>query len=233
MSQLYIRLMTGFYTHRKTLRLKARLGNDAYWVVPRIWSYCAENQPDGDLKDYTAQEIAMLVAYEGDANAMLEALKCCGFIDDDGRIHDWFDHNGYHKRYSDRAKTAASARWGKEKNQKKEVQKRKEDSGDKHCMSDASSNATSINTSKSRTTIDELKAYVVELGFPPSDGEGLFYKWQGNGWVNGKSPIKDWKATVRSWITYGYLASQKREQFGQKPKLRQMTDAEIVAEAMR
>lgn len=121
MSRLYIRLMTGFYSHRKTLRLKARIGNDALWVVPRIWSYAAENQPDGDLSGYEDAEIALLVAYTGDAQALLQALKECGFVDSDGKIHGWHEHNGYHQTFAARAKTAADARWGKkEKNQKKE-----------------------------------------------------------------------------------------------------------------
>ena len=119
-SRLYIRVMTGFYTHRKTMRLFAKIGQDAYWVPPRIWAYCAENQPDGDLSGYEAQELAMLLAYKGDATSMLIALKDCGFMDLNGVVHDWNEHNGYHKKFSDRAKTAAGARWSKERKEPKE-----------------------------------------------------------------------------------------------------------------
>lgn len=125
MSRLYIRLRTGFYTNRKTIRLRVAIGNDAFWVPPRLWAYCAENQPDGDLSGYQAQELAMLIGYEGDAKRMLVALKDCGLITSDGKINDWSEHNGYHKKFSDRAKSAAAARWQparpkKEKKQKKE-----------------------------------------------------------------------------------------------------------------
>jgi len=120
MSRLYIRLMTNFYTHRKTVRLRTSLGNDALWIPPRIWAYCAENQPDGDLSDYKPDELAMLIGYQGDATSMLQALKDCGLITSDGQIHDWDVHNGYHDKFSKRAKIAADARWKKEKEQKKE-----------------------------------------------------------------------------------------------------------------
>lgn len=63
--------------------------------------------------------------------------------------------------------------------------------------------------SKDRGTLDEIKAFAVELGMPESDGEACFHKWDGNGWTNGGAKIKDWRATVRSWKASGYLPSQK------------------------
>jgi len=62
---------------------------------------------------------------------------------------------------------------------------------------------------KSRATKDEIVLYCKSIGLPESDGVVLFDKWQGNGWKNGKQSIKDWKATIRTWKAYGYLASQK------------------------
>ena len=145
-SNLYIRIMTGFYTHRKTVKLRIRFGKDAYWIVPRLWAYAAENQPDGDMSKYSSEELAELLGCSSNASVMLQALKECGFIDENGFIHDWDFHNGYHERYSARAKKAAEARWSKKEKSPmppKEIQdsgKRTVDSGDKHC----SSNATSI-----------------------------------------------------------------------------------------
>ncbi len=135
MSNLYVRVMTGFYSHRKTIRLKVRLGMDAYWIPPRIWAYAAEHQADGNLSSYSSEELAELIGYSSNATSMLQALKDCGFVDPDGVIHGWSEHNGYHERYSERAKTAAAARWGKKKppTPPKEIGKGKGDSGDKHC----------------------------------------------------------------------------------------------------
>jgi hypothetical protein len=114
---LYVKLSTNFFSHVKTLRLRAAIGDSAFWVPPRIWVYAAEHQPDGDLSKYSPEEVAMLIGYQGDAQALLEALLKAGFIDEDPiRIHGWDDHNGYHKTFSERASKAAAARWkGKKK----------------------------------------------------------------------------------------------------------------------
>jgi len=123
---LYTRLYAGFWTHRKTIRLRALIGDAALWVPPRCWSYAAENQPNGDFSDYSDQELATAVGYTGDATSMREALLQAGFLDPDGRIHNWEKYNGYHKRFSDRAKTAAAARWDKERTKERKEKRRKE-----------------------------------------------------------------------------------------------------------
>lgn len=140
MSNLYIRVMTGFYTHRKTARLRSLIGDDAFWIPPRLWAYCAENQPDGNISSYSSDEIAMLVGCVKHSSSILQALKSSGFLDPDGIVHDWDAHNGYHKLYSERAKAAADARWSKKKEaKKKDIGHRTVDSGDKHCLTHACS----------------------------------------------------------------------------------------------
>jgi hypothetical protein len=107
---LYVRLMTGFWSHRKTAKLRSLIGDDALWVPLRLWCYAAEHQPDGCFKQYSSNDIAMLIAYSKDATVMLEALHTAGFMDD-MNLHGWEEHNGFHKTYSDRAQKAAKARW--------------------------------------------------------------------------------------------------------------------------
>jgi hypothetical protein len=51
---------------------------------------------------------------------------------------------------------------------------------------------------------EEVEEFAVSLGCPAGQGAAAFWKWEGNGWTNGKAPIKDWKATVRSWKAQGY-----------------------------
>lgn len=111
MSNLYVQVKTGFYSHRKTAKLRALLGDDALWIPPRLWAYAAEHQPDGDLSSYESAELANLIGCYKYATSMLQALKDCGYVDEDGKIHDWEEHNSYHVSYSARAKKAAAARW--------------------------------------------------------------------------------------------------------------------------
>jgi hypothetical protein len=113
---LFVRVNCNFYTHRKTAKLRGLIGDSALWLPPRWWAYAAEHQPDGVFKNYSAAEIAVLVGYNGDADAMLQALLAVGFADKDPlRIHDWGEYNGYHKAYAERARKASRARWAKER----------------------------------------------------------------------------------------------------------------------
>lgn len=122
---LYVRLQTSFWNHRKTMRLKASLGDSALWLPPRLWSYAAESQPDGDFSSYTAEELAAILAYAGDATSMRQALLRAGFLDEDGKLHDWPEHNSYHETYAKRAKDAANTRWEKEREKKRLEEERK------------------------------------------------------------------------------------------------------------
>lgn len=63
--------------------------------------------------------------------------------------------------------------------------------------------------SQPRGTLEELKAYALEIGLPASDGSFMFDHWSSNGWKNGENPSKDWKAGMRKWKTMCYLPSQK------------------------
>lgn len=71
---LHVRLNVGFFSHRKTQRLRTLIGDAAFWVPPRLWTYAAENQPNGIFADYTAAELAFAIGYQGDASSMLQAL---------------------------------------------------------------------------------------------------------------------------------------------------------------
>lgn len=119
---LYVRVYNSFWTHRKTARLRAKLGDEALWLPIRLWAYAADNQPDGEFSDYTADEIALQINYTGDASSMLQALLQAGFMDPEPlRIHDWQQHNSYHATFADKAKAAAKARWEKERTKEKDI----------------------------------------------------------------------------------------------------------------
>lgn len=108
------------------MRLRSIIGDAGLWIPPRLWSYAAENQPDGDFSKYSAPELAMLLGYSGDAQGMLEALQQASFMDG-MQIHDWREHNAYHQTFSDRAKKAAAARWKGQEMKKKGDEKKGKD----------------------------------------------------------------------------------------------------------
>lgn len=213
---LYIRVLNNFYTHRKTLRLKVAIGEAAFWVPPRLWAYAAENQPDGCLEDYSADEIAMLIGYSGDAKVMLQAMLQARYLDENPlRIHDWAEHNGYHHTFADRAKKAAAARWGKEEKPprpQKEEELTVPDLKGKEA-SIAASNATSIPSVKrfEKPTTEAMRLHGAKIGLPESECDACFYFYESKGWVVGKSPMKSWTAAMQNWKK-GY--DEKRFQNG-------------------
>ena len=64
---------------------------------------------------------------------------------------------------------------------------------------------------KARGTEDEFIAYAKERGLSPSDGSYLHAHLESRGWKNNGSPVKCWKAQMRSWQHAGYMPSQKNE----------------------
>lgn len=62
---------------------------------------------------------------------------------------------------------------------------------------------------KDKGTLEEVTTFFASEDLLHSDAEWFFHKCQGSGWTNDGKPIKDWKATVRSWRAGGYLASQR------------------------
>lgn len=193
--------MTGFYTHRKTAKLRSKVGADANWIVPRLWAYAAESQPDGDLSDYSSEEIAEILGCSKYATSILQALKDCRFVDENGMIHDWAEHNGYHEKYSHRAKIAAAARWSKTPPtppKDTERGKRKEESGDKHCLEHTASNATSISRF-ALPTLETVRLQASKIGLSDTEAEKFFNHYSANGWRVGKNPMRSWTHALSNW----------------------------------
>lgn len=186
---LYIKLFTNFWNHRKTAKLRSLIGNDALWIVPRIWSYAAENQPNGDFSSYSETELCLLLGYNGDAQAMLQALQQAGFLDE-MKIHDWKEHNEYHQVFSKRAKKAAKAKWDKVRDKRRE-----EKIGDDKRQA---LHQACFKHKFEKPSISELEEYSKSINFSLNAQKFLDY-YDSKGWRIGNSLMKDWKAAVRNW----------------------------------
>ena len=120
---LHIKVFNNFWNHRKTAKLRALIGDDAFWIPPALWSYASENQPDGNFKDYTSEEISMLVAHNKHPSSIKEHLITVGFMDAGGTLHDWAEHNAFHFTFAERAKKAAKTRWDRVRKKKRDEMK--------------------------------------------------------------------------------------------------------------
>lgn len=55
-----------------------------------------------------------------------------------------------------------------------------------------------------RPTIEEIKAYGLEIALAEAESDKFFDYFQSNGWrVGGKADMKDWKAALRNWQRNG------------------------------
>ena len=50
-------------------------------------------------------------------------------------------------------------------------------------------------------TVDEVKAYAIEKGYAGFDAERFVDYYASKGWLVGRSPMKDWRAAVRGWVS--------------------------------
>lgn len=89
-----------------------------------------------------------------------------------------------------------------------DTHKEKEKEKDKEKEQDK--NKDTLCTNRAKATRQELDQFCRDNGLYPRDAEYLWSRWEGNGWMNGKSKIKDWRLTIKAWAAQGYLPSQKQ-----------------------
>ena len=63
-----------------------------------------------------------------------------------------------------------------------------------------------------KPTVDEIRAYCAER-HNSIDAEHFYDHYEANGWrIGGKSPMKDWRAAVRTWEKNNYTSYGRQEQ---------------------
>lgn len=91
--------LRGILTHRKTRKLARALGicpAFAVGLLEAMWHVTAEQQVDGGIGRMANQDIADEMFYDGDADALIEALIACGWLEPMKHcrlyVHDWHEH---------------------------------------------------------------------------------------------------------------------------------------------
>ncbi len=95
-----IRVKISFLGHRKRKRLRRLLGPGATDYLIDLWIVISMNNPDGDISDWTALDIADAADWpeDKDPNILVDALVDSGFFDrmgDSVRPHDWPEHQPF------------------------------------------------------------------------------------------------------------------------------------------
>ena len=71
-------------------------------------------------------------------------------------------------------------------------------------------------------TVEQVRAYFRERGVPPADAQTeadkFVDRYEANGWIVGKTKMKDWKAAARNWLRnrkeWGQPAAQPTTPYG-------------------
>ena len=115
----WIRKDTGLLRHHKTRAFAKTLGIHrllAVGIITEVLSHVRLHCPDGDLSDLDPDDLAHDIFYEGDGDALLDALVEAGFIDRDGdslTVHNWETYNG--RSETERATSRASSKKHRDK----------------------------------------------------------------------------------------------------------------------
>lgn len=75
--------------------------------------------------------------------------------------------------------------------------------------------------------LEKVREFARGEGICEADADWFFWKEHGNGWTNGGEPVRDWKATFRSWKSARYLPSLKMANGSTSNPQRQMSAFEI------
>lgn len=98
----WIEVQQSLVRHPKTRKAARQLDMPRVHLVGHLvalWAWAVDYARDGDLADFTWAEIEEGAEWEGQPDALVEALYLAGFLDsDDGgatlRLHDWDDYSG-------------------------------------------------------------------------------------------------------------------------------------------
>ena len=94
----WIELHQSLPQRRKLLALRDALGVRTPAAIGHmclLWLWALDNAPDGDLPALPTKQLAEICQFNvRRADALAAALRTSGFVDCDGRLHDWSDYTG-------------------------------------------------------------------------------------------------------------------------------------------
>lgn len=96
------------------------------------------------------------------------------------------------------------------------------ETGHKKEKNNKANNKAPFATRFSPPTVEQVRAYFRERGVPPADAQTeadkFVDRYEANGWIVGKTKMKDWKAAARNWLRnrkeWGQPAAQPATPYG-------------------
>lgn len=174
----------------------------AVGYVHLLWHYTLKVAwRDGDLKDFIPPLIERACWWDGETGALVKAFRDSGYMDGT-KVHDWQDyakHIIYQRIYNENRKKES-----KPFPIKQEVYSCKPNvltvaTLPNHTIpTTTTASGEAVRSKFVPPTANEVTAYCAEIGFRQDPHEFLDH-YTANGWMRGKTKIKDWKACLRTW----------------------------------
>lgn len=200
--------------HPKVKRLARAMGWNLPETIGRLhmfWWWCVDYSPDGDLRKFNDADIAEAVALDaGQGQHFVTAMIECGGETASGfiertpyfRVHDWWDFSG---RYLQSRYSHSSEKWKKVK--RMYGTRKAYDTQETHTYIHNQQNITEHNKPKegarvkfSKPSARDVEDYGKEIGFSVN-GQQFVDFYESKGWKVGTTPMRDWRAAVRTWKT--------------------------------
>ncbi|MEI2806910.1 MAG: hypothetical protein V9G18_13505 [Albidovulum sp.] len=122
-----IRISVGFPDHPKTVKLDRRLGFQGVRSLLALWTWAAQNRPDGDLggangrstavrRPLDEEDIEIAARWPGEPGLFVATLVALGWLDRTERgylLHEWQQHNPWVAAATDRSDKARFSRVAK------------------------------------------------------------------------------------------------------------------------
>lgn len=98
----WVQVYSNLPQHDKVVSFADALGLKCPGVSPEavatgmlvsLWCWAVQNRTDGDLSGVNHRTIAKACQWEKSPDKLVEALKGCGWLDDDMHIHDWEEYS--------------------------------------------------------------------------------------------------------------------------------------------
>jgi hypothetical protein len=154
-----------------------------------LWWWAMDYAQNGDITRYTPCDIADAIFWEGEPEALFNALIDSGFLDSlDGStvIHDWHEYAG--KRLEQMAKDR------ERKRAMKEMQRQT-------ILPDQLKQKAPMGKKKKKfepPSVEEVRVYC-ESRKNDIDAEQFVAFYSSKGWLVGNQSMKDWKQAVITW----------------------------------
>lgn len=161
---------------------------------------------DGDLSKYTESQILGRLDNVIPPNTLFNHFMTAGWIDEDRKLHDWFDFAG---RYlTARYHTNNPNKLNKIRKKYKSALRRTK--GPLKSLYHTIPNHTKptigigIVRQARPENAEDVKNYFINIGSTAEEGQQFWDYQTAKGWKIGRESMKDWKAACRYWVKNGF-----------------------------